>query len=239
MYGIALFLLSLISDIYLSSATERLNISNQFFGSVARYCAHCARFRFITKQPTSTPPEKMFGMDYAVLRNTMRTVFESDLADDEKTEEENLQEGRTLEKDEFTQLCRLMMFALDKDNLEKNRELMKEAKKKKVERLPNESDADFKKRKKLEQTADVTVETGDISMDEYVRACGSNEVVRMSHLTKFFDKDRKKKIGLLSSDKQRSLMECIFDDTVIEAPKKNEGLKKGKSGMLEAMFMNA
>ena len=65
------------------------------------------------------------------------------------------------------------------------------------------------------------------------------EVVRMSHLTKFFDKDRKNKIGLLSSDKQRSLMECIFDDTVIEAPKKNEGLKKGKSGMLEAMFMNA
>jgi len=72
-----------------------------------------------------------------------------------------------------------------------------------------------------------------------VRACGPNEVVRMGHLTKFFDKDRKNKIGLLSSDKQRSLMECIFDDTVIEAPKKNEGLKKGKSGMLEAMFMNA
>jgi len=97
-------------------------------------------------------------------------------------------------------------------------------------------DADFKKRKKLEQTADITVEAGDISMDEYVRACGSNEVVRMSHLTQFFDKDRKKKIGLLSSDKQRSLMECIFDDTVIEAPKKTEGLQKGKSGMLEAMF---
>merc|ERR1719217_46205 len=103
----------------------------------------------------------MDGMDYAVLRNTMRTVFESDLAYDrpeverlpdesdedfekrKKEKEEikkidalNKKEDRTLEKDEFTQLCRLMMFALDRDNLKKNRELMKEAKKKKVERLP-------------------------------------------------------------------------------------------------------
>jgi hypothetical protein len=193
MMAVAMFALSLISEIYRDCARERLNISNQFFGVVARYMAHVENFRYVTKQK-KVGLDHMKGMDYALLRKTMRAVFEEDIYN-EKTNPNG-----ALEEDEFTQLTRIMMFHLDKDGNKVNTEKIKEAKKRK-------------------SVADVMVEDGDIGMDEYIAASASNEVVAAKQIVKFFDDERKK-----------SFMEKIFDDTVIEAPRKQAAtVKKGAS----------
>lgn len=51
------------------------------------------------------------------------------------------------------------------------------------------------------------IEDGDINCDEFIRAAGCNEVIRMSQIAQFFDDDRKP-----------SIMERLFDDTDRDAP---------------------
>jgi hypothetical protein len=55
------------------------------------------------------------------------------------------------------------------------------------------------------------LEDGDINCDEFIRACGCNEVIRMSQIAKFFDDER-----------EQSIMERIFDDTERDAPPREE-----------------
>jgi hypothetical protein len=196
MMFVAMFALSLISEIYRECARERLNISNQFFGVVARYMNHVVNFRYMTKQG-QTDLAKMKGMDYALFRKHMRAVFEEDLHHPETNPK------GSLEEEEFTQITRILMYHLDKDNHKKNEQIIKEA-------------------KKARRSVDIRVEDGDIGMDEYITASGSNEVVQMRQIVKFFDDERKK-----------SCMEKLFDDTVIEAPSKNQQVNRQATGALD------
>merc|ERR1711937_1090334 len=75
-------------------------------------------------------------------------------------------------------------------------------------------------------TEHADLQDGDISCDEYIRACGSNEVVRLRHITKFFDDERK-----------RSIMQKLFDDTVVEAPPKKGQDSPDAIELLDGFFI--
>jgi hypothetical protein len=166
--AIAVFGIGLLSEIYYAAQSQRLNISAQFHGAVARYMNSTAAFRQITGQGGKI----QHGMTFAELRKQMKAVFHSDIYD------EKLNPDGDLDQDEFDQMVRIIMFGMDRGHHEQKGD--------------------------EEHTA---LEDGDISCDEYIRACGSNEVVRLRHITKFFDDERK-----------RSFMEKLFDDTVVDAP---------------------
>jgi hypothetical protein len=159
--GLAIYGIGLLSQIYYAAQSQRLNITTQFHGAVARYMSSTSSFRAITNQR-----EKItHGMTFAELKKQMKQVFHADLTEN----------GGKIDDDELEQMVRIIMFGLDKG---------------------------------VHSGEDV-LEDGDISCDEFIRACGCNEVVRLGQITKFFDDERK-----------RSILEWMFDDTVVDAPLK-------------------
>jgi hypothetical protein len=182
---VAVFCIGLLSEIYYAAQSQRLNISAQFHGAVARYMNSTAAFRQITAQPGKIN----HGMTFAELRKQMKAVFHSDIKSDANP-------NGDLDQDEFEQMVRIIMFGMDRGHHEQ----------------------------KGDDTADLT--DGDISCDEYIRACGSNEVVRLRHITKFFDDERK-----------RSFMEKLFDDTIVEAPPKKKEDSPDAIELLDGFFI--
>jgi len=184
--AIAIYGIGLLSEIYYAAQSQRLNISSQFHGAVARYMNSTAAFKQITGQPGTIHN----GMTFAELRTQMKAVFHADMYDKETNP------NGTLDPEEFEQMVRIIMFGMDRGHHAQEGE---------------------------EKTE---LEDGDISCDEFIRACGSNEVVRLKHITKFFDDERK-----------RSCMEALFDDTVVEAPPKKE--RDGPDGLelLDGFFI--
>jgi hypothetical protein len=180
---IAVFGIGLLSEIYYAAQSQRLNISAQFHGAVARYMNSTSAFRQITGQSGKIN----HGMTFAELRKQMKAVFHADM------KSESNPDG-SLDQDEFEQMVRIIMFGMDRGHHEGN------------------------------DNGDL--QDGDISCDEYIRACGSNEVVRLRHITKFFDDERK-----------RSCMEKLFDDTVVEAPPKKNKHSPDAVELLDGFFI--
>jgi hypothetical protein len=94
--------------------------------------------------------------------------------------------GGEVESDELMKMTRMVMWGMDRPD-------------------PTKEAA------KDEAGLMMQIEDGDINCDEFIRAAGCNEVIRMSQIAKFFDDDRKP-----------SIMERLFDDTDRDAPPAEE-----------------
>lgn len=162
---LALYCLGLLSQIYYAAQSQRLNITGQFHGTVARYMVATQAFRGLTGQSKIE-----HGMTFAELSKHMKIVFEKELSHN----------GGNVEPDELYKMVRMVMWGLDRPT--------------QGERADEDGNI-------------LQLEDGDISKDEFISACGCNEVIRMSQISKFFDDERR-----------RGCLEWLFDDTERDVP---------------------
>jgi hypothetical protein len=97
MMGISLFCVGLLSKIYYATASQKININDQFHGVCARMMSNSATFRELTKQHDGIED----GMTYDDLAQHMRVGFSKQLED------------KTLSEKEIENMTRLIMNGLD------------------------------------------------------------------------------------------------------------------------------
>merc|ERR1719217_511476 len=105
--GLAVFCIGLLSEIYYAAQSQRLNISAQFHGAVARHMNSTAAFRQITGQAGKIN----HGMTFAELRKQMKAVFHADIKSEANPDGD-------LDMDEFEQMVRIIMFGMDRGKTE-------------------------------------------------------------------------------------------------------------------------
>jgi hypothetical protein len=98
MTGIALFGVGLLSKIYYATASEKVNINDEFHGVCARMMSNSASFRELTKQHDGRLVD---GMTFDLLSEHMRVGFSKQLED------------KTLTEKEIVKMTRLIMNGLD------------------------------------------------------------------------------------------------------------------------------
>jgi hypothetical protein len=167
---LALYCLGLLSKIYYAAQSQRLNITAQFHGAVARYMMATQAFRGLTGQSKIE-----HGMTYSELSKHMKIVFDKQLSHN----------GGDIETDELQKMVRMVMWGMDRPE--------------QGERFDEDGNP-------------LQLEDGNINNDEFIRACGCNEVIRMGQIANFFDDERK-----------ASCLEYLFDDTQRDTPPREDG----------------
>merc|ERR1711924_175576 len=98
---IALFCVGLLSKIYYATASQRININDEFHGVCARIMSNAASFRDLAKQKEGNGKTEECGLTFDLITEHMRTGFAKQLED------------KTLSEKELTKITRLIMNGLD------------------------------------------------------------------------------------------------------------------------------
>ncbi|CAD7941226.1 unnamed protein product [Amoebophrya sp. A120] len=170
---LALFCLGLLSRVYYSCQSQRLNLRHQVHGFAARLINAKKSYEAIVKS------DKMdTHLDRATLAKEMTESFHHLCEEKDEHGEPIADPNKPLQKEELEKMTELVYQGLDADH------------------------------------------EGSISLDEYVDASTSNEVLRVDQIVQFFDDQR-----------QRSCLEKLFDDAKWDIETDEELRKRRKKDL--------